>query len=183
MKELESIKLPESAGVFEDLSPLEFMILEKEGVSYFYFRDKSTKEYGVPVPDPSVSENYYKKYLETILFDIFEELEPSFLFDGNNFIKIDTSKEIVESIRRKLILSKATEEKIISSILKFKILDDYSVQVIDDGSMFKEFKHDVRFKEIKFRMMCAGFFHKEQDIFIYENQAIESIKDALNSRV
>ena len=91
---LEEVIKSESCGVFNNLSPIEYKIVEvKKDFYHFIFRDKKTKELGIPIPNYDIPENpiennklesYGNYYLETILINLLENSSVSSKFIFNN---------------------------------------------------------------------------------------------------
>jgi len=191
MTTINSLEQPKSAGVFEDLSVLGFSIQEQNSVNgdyranhseslpyIIYFKDKEDGNFGIPIPNSNENETYYKKYLETILFELLEEVEPSFLFNDNRFIKICCTHNEKEKIRKSLISNKASENTIVYSVSKLKIkqIDENTVMLKDSDSLVEDFVDHSRFKELVFRMENAGFEYFKDDLFKYTNQKVENIE-------
>lgn len=174
-------------AIYENLENFEFMIKpQEEGTSnetnyVIYFKDKETGDIGIPVPDLNIQETYYKKYVETILLNSLEEIEPSLLFNNNRYISICCNFEQKERIRKELIKKEAKEENFMYSVEPIKMYKNEGKRELyfleDTQSLGESITKSSRFKELVFRMEVAGFRHVGEGMFAHENAKIETLKD------
>lgn len=176
-----------SNNTYKDLSDYQYEVIKglkksKENEQYhFFFKNKKTNKIGIPVPDfnKGNNESYTNKFIETFIFEIFEDKTPSYTTDRQLYVSVFATKKEIKSIKKDLESLYAEESSnVLSSLshIKFKIfsLKNYlCISFIDDYDFSQnEFSKNAKFNELDFLMTILDFKFLEKNIWISNDKEI-----------